>query len=57
MLGYRASELSNDPVPAIPGWEMFVASLAVLLVGAWVIEIPELIAVRKRKLPEEEVSR
>lgn len=56
-LDYRLSDFWNDPVLTIPGWEIFAASVAVLLAAAWVIEIPELLAVGRRELFEEESER
>lgn len=48
-LYYRVSEVWNDPVLAMPEWEMFVTSIAVVLGVAWLIEIPELIAIRRTR--------
>ena len=56
-LDYRVSDFWNDPVPTIPGWEMFAASIAVVLGAAWVMEIPELIAIGRRELVAEESQR
>ena len=56
-LDYRLSDSWNDPVLTIPGWEIFAASVAVLLAAAWAIEIPELLAVGRRELFEEESER
>ena len=56
-LVYRASDFRKDPVLAIPGWEIPAASIAVALAAAWVIEIPELIAVGRRALVEKESHR
>lgn len=53
-LGCHVSDFRNDPVSAIPSWEMFAASFAVVLGAAWVIEIPELIAIGRRELVEQE---
>ena len=56
-LDSRKSDFWDNPVPTVPGWEIFAASIAVLLAAAWVIEIPELIAVGRRELVEGESQR